>query len=482
MFPLISKRRGHDMEDEGKATAVLEWLKAEGVAQVADAQSLDEFLDANGIDVRSVLENVLIHRLWRTFRLDNEAAVEHLLNLHRPPEYLTDKGVVLSKLARWITAIQQDLEPNENLLAHLSAQARALGTTRVRNAIGDSESLLEAVEGGALLLDGDQVRAEYLDPVPLSTLLASFRKDGHRLWKFRSAFRSPVDVLDRAIAMEWRGFKDGVLDGLLALFEKSDHSLTPVEYLSVFPQALGEASHLARVLRELTRRIRCDDGFQYGSERDDWLEALAGFRCWASGDLRLLACMERPLRDRPGAYLDTVLAAVRDGWNRDRGAAAFGALSLIRGCRLMFAESHALADEAREENCRLSLATLEGGEELLRIADLCADLPLGLRDERHVWSGLTPPIKAHWRKRASAAAGGSRALGDALVAYILAWTSRDAYADVEPIVFELHKQHDRTDLLVALTASGGRLAATRAAYLLDEFDVHPPAQDHISPG
>lgn len=469
-------------DDKADATGpVLKQLRVEGVAQVPDAPTLDAFLAARGVDVAGVTQELLFAEEWGTNRRSHEDAVGHLLKLHHPPLYLPENGVAISRLAVWIRTIQQDLNPTDGLLAHLCSQARILGTTRVQAAGDDPGRILDAIKGGELSIDGEYVQADYMERMPLKSLLNCFRSDGRLLWEFRDAFRLPIDELDSAIAANWCDFRGGILKGLLSFFDKASYSVTPLKYLNSFPKALREPAHLYVVMREFARHIRCVDGFRQGYERDEWLAAVGCFRCWANPNLRQLATLEHALKDRPDAYLNTLLMAVQDGWERDRGAAAFGALALMRGYRVIFAENRKLVDEVREGEFRLSLTALEGGDDLLRIADLCADLPLGLHNESSVWLGLTPPIKAHWRKRVAAAAEGSREFGDALVTYILAWTSKDVYSDVEPLIFDLHRQHDRSELLVTLAATAENIAATRAAYLLDEFDVHPPARNCVSP-
>lgn len=398
---IIDRQHGTvGMHEAEEAIATLERLEEQGMAQVSDGAALDVFFASQGVDPETLLIGAWHARYMNPSLRQRGTAVEHVLDLHAPGARRKG-GETPARLAEWLASVESDLGPCAGLSAYLADRAKALGAVRVRLVLSDPARLLDALEGARLHLDAHEVRADCLSPVPLDDILACLQGDGLSLHAFRASLVSGVEILDQAIDDDWARFRDGVATGLLGLFDRRPGFLTPVEYLAAFPRAADDPDLLHRVLTVFARHTECRDSFA-GAGPDEWLSALETFRCWAKVDLWRLACMGDLLAARPATYLATLSTAVRDGWERDRPMAVFAALTLVRGARCVSAVNRKLEDQSREQDCRSFLATLEGGEALLCLADLCRDLPLGLRGERHVWSGLADRIKEHWIRRVPA--------------------------------------------------------------------------------
>lgn len=369
------------------------------------------------------------------------------------------------------------------MLGYLRDRASALAGDRLRRLLPDTRGFLAVAERLAPTVEGGWLRARFFDPVPLEEVLAAFAVDGVGLWRLRDGLAGGQEAFDEAVDRHWPELAAGVEEGLVSLFEAGEGALGPEGYLAAFRRALVEGRSPARVLDQIRWRMQVTDGFDHGPALREWFGAAALFKGWNAADLRRLVHLDGLLATEPDALLAALRSAVADLWPSERPTATFGALTLVRHARWATAANRKVADAKREEHCLAFVGGLEGGASVLDLARRLRDLPVGLRDERHVWSALADDTKAHWRGLALASVEDAPSASRGLIEYVLAWTDKASYVDLEPLVLDLLALSDERALLADVARTPGRpRSAVRAECLLEAVTIHPPVKRRARPG
>ncbi|MGR9327442.1 hypothetical protein ACU8OT_29290 (plasmid) [Rhizobium leguminosarum] len=391
-------------------------------------------------------------------------AVEGLLRIHyrsmRRHELALQLSQILSALERAIPGCPALMEYAVTMASRMVSDACAV-------AVSKAAHLGEVIEAVSCSVDGEWLVVPPGGRVELSEVIRSISSDGVELWKLRSALKEGVELFDAAIAAQWDSVQSAIQKAILSLFQNGVYP-SPTQLMTSFPETAHDGYLLGSVISELCRRDGLHDGFRHGPEPRAWLEAASSSSAWDGTSLRRLLELEWLLEKEGSALLATARTALGAVWNRSRTDAVYGALTMLRHARHLKEIGRHLCDIEEEERCASFVEGLDGGADVIWLHRHCGDLPLGDHGEARVWGFLPHGAKGHWRKMATSRAQGKPELRLGLLEFLIAWTPRDIYSDLERLVLDLLVGTEDRNYLRMLSKSSRRVAALRAGAL----DVH----------
>lgn len=398
--------------------------------------------------------------------------VEGLLRIH----YRSMRRHELAmRLRQIITELERAVPDCPALIEYTARQASRMVSDACAHALSKTGDLEVVIEGVSCSVDGDWLVVPPGGRVQLSEVITTMSSDGLRLWKLRYAIKEGVELFDAAIAAQWKSVQIGLRNAMVDLFANGV-SPPPVQLMEAFPGTVHDTDLLGTIISELHRRDGLHDGFHYGPEPRAWLEAASFSSSWDGISLRRLLELEWLLEREGSALLATARTALGTIWNRSRTDAVYGALTILRHARHLKEIGRHLCDIEEEERCTSFVKDLDGGADVIWLSIHCGDLPLGDRSASRVWSFLPHGAKGHWRKLAATRAKDNPELSRGLLEFLIAWTPRDVYSDIEGLVLDLVVSSEDRNCIRVLSESSRRIAALRAGAL----DVHLDASGLIT--
>ncbi|PWI54413.1 hypothetical protein B5K03_09515 [Rhizobium phaseoli] len=399
-------------------------------------------------------------------------AVEGLLRIHYGSMHRHELAM---QLCRILSELERAIPDCPALMEYATTKASRMVSEACAVALSKVGLLEEVIEGVSCSVDGDWLVVPPGGRVQLSEVIRTISSDGLELWRLRSALKEGVELFDAAIAVQWDSVQIGLRKAMGSLFANGVYP-PPALLMEAFPKTVHDTYLLGAIISELHRRERLHDGFRYGPEPRVWLEAASFSSSWDGISLRRLLELEWLLENEGSALLATARTALEAVWNRSRTDSVYGALTILRHARHLKEIGRHLCDLEEEERCASFVEGLDGGADIIWFHLHCGDLPLGDRGESRVWSFLPHGAKGHWRKLAASRAKDKPELRHGLLEFLIAWTPRDVYSDLERLVRDLVVSVEDRNYLRMLSDSSRRVAALRAGAL----DVHLDASSLIT--
>lgn len=364
--------------------------------------------------------------------------------------------------------VGRELDPSPALAQFLEARARKAVASACGRAIHRAADLVGFIDGGTPRVeDGDLVVGAFDVRLPLGKVMEAFNDDGIALWQLRASLEDGVNVLDGAIGARAEGLSPGFETGLDRLFaEGAEAGVEPERYVADLLAGRDEERWIGFVLSRLHGRAEARDAFEQGLAPSDWAAALLRLRGWTPEDARLLAGGDNDALFRMVGDAFPALAthASRCLEAAHPTSAAFVALCALRYARRLQATGRAMRDVERVGALRDVVGGLEAGATLLRLDELLSELPLGVRGSDRSWPHLGARAKACWLTLAFEAVEDEPAVAMALMEYLLARSTGEAFEDLEPLVERLARLdggweylrwlRDAPDARTALRAGG----------------------------
>lgn len=348
-------------------------------------------------------------------------------------------------------------------------RALALTEELVRKALLAPESLLKLLGDAALTIEGDTLFVPPGAGVALSKIIEALSGDGSALYKMRSQVSIGVESFDREIEAKWPILKQGFTSFIRHLFDDGK-GVDLAEINRFFPAARNEPDLLEAVVFELKRRNGLSDGFSRGPEPREWLDFIAPSAAWNGTMLRTLLNLEQTLDQQPDALLYAAECVIQALWILHPADAFYCALTALRHARSLRERRNTLIDVQREEALSEKLATLPGGDEVIWLHRHCEDLPLCRRAETSTWSYLPTGSKGLWRYIAEDHVDALPELRRGFTEFLLTWTSRELYEDIEQLVLDLVKGDGDRAYLDYVASGPNRASSLRAAYLISALE------------
>lgn len=412
----------------------------------------------------------LLGREVRRNLIERPAALHDLLWLLRAPKAKWAERYDCASLRTTIGDIVRELAPATSIVSRLEEKAREFIEDGLRRHRGQPFRLLSFLGGVHLTLEGALCVLPIAGAaVPLRRLVEDVGQDGIALWQLRELVAGDKAPFDAALDEVRAVVGPSTEAGLIALFDRGG-SPRPVDYLAAFQRLAAPGRWTSVIVRELCRRADLKDGFDAGPSADQWLAAAGVGRTWEASHLRRLVRLERLFDEHPEPFAEVVLQAAGLLRQSAPEVAAYGALSLLHLARRRRLASARLDDADLEA----TVAREAGGPcmivGVLSIHTMLSDLPAGIRGERCTWSRLGDGEKKLWRCRFLELAEGA-ALRRASAEFLLAWTNRDTFADVQGLVVELLTDDDAYDYLGRLAWSVDPVTVLRAGCLARELPI-----------
>jgi hypothetical protein len=408
---LVQPGIGDDVE-----AAVVEWMAEMSM----DPLGIARLYDDPAIVRLPLRQRALLDLLWLI-----EAA---------PGRWMARYGCL--ELAERLKEIERQLAPCRTTLDRLASKARAFVATGVEHLLDAPDRLLSFLDGERLRIDAaDTVVLPFGAAISLGDLVEGVGRDGIALWHLRELF-DEKGAVDAALRVRRDDIAPGLILGLKRLFDAGTEP-GPVDYVAAFAQVLEGTDWLTVILRELRRREELTDGFDLGSSPDEWLRSVEAAGSWRTDDIRRLARLERLFDRAPAAFISAMASGVRAIGAKEHESVSFAAFGLLHLARRSRIASARLVDANHERNATGIVRDLTGGHDILAVHELLSVLPTGVRGERCAWPYLGRGEKGVWRCRVRERVGQDASLCLGLAEFLLTWTVREAYPDVERLVVEL---------------------------------------------
>lgn len=377
-------------------------------------------------------------------------------------------GRALSLLAE----IEYELKPPPAVLSHLGAKGAAYVKGTLDRTRGDPGRLSSFLEGSPLRVSPDGTATlAFGATARIDDLLLGLGSDGMALYGLRARLEGDPIPFDAAALVHREALAPALERAVGQLFERD--APPPHDFLASFRGILPAERWLPTVLRALGDRAGLRDGIKGVAGATQWLHAVAGSEAWTPNDIRRLVRMEALFENAPEAFMASVISGARAVQGSEPGSGVFAALSLLHLARRRRAVRCELVDAEREAAFAHAVEALPLGNQTLRLHAQLSDLPTNLAGTGTVWPFLGSGEKALWRWRARESVGGEAALRRGLAEFLIAWTPRDVYGDVEPLVLDILPPTRELDFLHGLARSCDRLTSLRAGCLAREvpFDL-----------
>ncbi len=399
------------------------------------------------------------------------ALSEMLWFLNVAPEH--QKPRRCAELADKLASIQRELNVSGATVRWLNWKAAKLVEARLEKAWTDTKALLSYLEGTPLkAIQGNLVQLPFGVQLPMAALLDQFGQDSLALFRLREMIIDGTGLFDEALAERADALTPILVEGIADLFGAWPPK--PEEYLAAFSALLPGRLWVPAILRQLGRREHVDDGFHGGPDGTKWLTILAGADQWEGEDLKRLARLPSLFEAHPEAYGRAMFAGLRLAYSLDDGAIVFAALSMLLLSRRRQVSRPKLAEVERHEALLREVAELPLGEDLLFLDGMLAVLPQGKGAGRE-WAYLAEGEKKIWQLRVREHVEQRPDLCFGVAEYLLTWSSREVYGDVEPLVVDVLAFDRKSEFLRRLARSSPHgVTSLRAECLVRELILLPP--------
>lgn len=400
-----------------------------------------------------------------------EQALEDLLYLLLGSMEAWSRKYDCGSLARNFDRIVRELAPVPAVMSYLKDEAEAFVAAGLDRLRGEPDRLVAFLGGTRLEATSDAIVLPALDAsVALDDIFPLFVEDALALYRLRATLWNAADAFDLALIAHRDILAPALEAGVLRLFERD--APAPADYFAAFGPMLREERWFPKLMEQIAIRSEHSEGF-HGTPPGEWLRVLCEVRAWTPDDLRRLVRIEPLFSSNPDLFGKAAVAGARALQQEQPGAAVFGALSFLLLVRRQRTSNARMIDVEVEEDARRLVGELSLGAEILNLHDRLGSLPVDVRGERCKWTYLAKGEKGLWRWRVRSSVERSPALCEGLAEFLLAWTSRDVYADVVTLVEDVLSADEELSFLRMLAASRDEIVSLRAGCLAREipFDV-----------
>jgi len=429
------------------------------------AKGIDAWLNActPDVDWQQLLAN---RELLRFSQSCDGDAISCLLLIHCLHINTFHLSGLPNRLDRLLKTVEKDSSFDTAIIDYLKSKCVDIVSSACDRAISEG-CLRNTLEGAQLLVDKEWIIIIPGGRVSLEKAICSLSGDGMDLWSVRSAIKEGVELFDAAVSAEWKITQFGIREAVIGLFQNGFHP-SPAAMMKAFPETLQDKALLHSILKELYRRQNLYDGFNYGAKPNAWLQAVALSLAWQGEHMRLLLELEQLLDAESNTFLETARIAIGLVWLHSQADAVYGALTMLRHARRIRESHRHFKDVEEEGKCIAFLETLDAGGAVVWLHRHCNDLPLDDKDVGYVWSFLPKNSKGYWRWMIASRVKEIPELRRGLLEFLISWTPRNVYTDLERLVVDLIVDAKDRKHLRAISEVPRRVAVIRAGAL----DIH----------